>query len=248
MCALAIMSCGTSKKLEQATSQVSQLTSDLNQLKEINSQQQQQLTTYEADIAKLKEENAQYYTEVQACREAKEAVINNLKAINNALAEQGTSLRQMRAKADTAMLEFANAGIDVAYKNGLLHISVENYLMFTSGSTTVGWEGKQVLAVIADIVKDFPNVGIYVIGNTDDVPVPGDKDNWTLSTERANSVVRALINEFNVTPDRIISGGRSKFHPVADNTTADGRARNRRIDIILNPNLERLWEMAGRGK
>lgn len=246
---LALLSCGTSKKLEQANNQVNQLTTELNQLRNINSEQQQQLTSYEADIAKLKTENAQFLKEAQDCREVKDAITQNLKSINNALAEQGTSLRQMRAKADTAMLKFGNAGIDVFYKNGLLHIAIEDYLMFTSGSTAVGWEGKQALAVVADVVKDFPGVGIYVIGNTDDVPVTsGNKDNWTISTERANSVVRVLVNEFNVTPDRVISGGRSKFHPIADNATADGRARNRRIDIILNPNLERLWEMAGRSK
>ena len=86
---------------------------------------------------------------------------------------------------------------------------------------------------------------MYVIGNTDNKKVKagsGFKDNWSLSTERANSIVRLLRDEYGVDPARIVSGGRSWYKPVGDNSTEEGRAQNRRTEIVINPNLERLWE------
>jgi chemotaxis protein MotB len=232
-----ILSCGTSKKLESANAQINTLNSQVDGLNK-------QVAENQKLISELKEENISFNKDAQECRIVKENLINNLKAMNNALAEQGTSIRKIHAKVDSALMKFSNAGIDVYFKNGLVHIAMKDQLMFKSGSTTVGWEGKQALAVIADVVKDFPGISIYVIGNTDNVPVKsGFKDNWSLSTERANAIVRVMRDENNIDPTRIISAGRAMYHPIAGNETDEGKSRNRRTDIILNPNLERLWEM-----
>jgi chemotaxis protein MotB len=72
--------------------------------------------------------------------------------------------------------------------------------------------------------------------------VKGVADNWSLSTERANGVVRVLTKDYSVDPGRLTSAGRSKFHPIGDNSTAEGRAKNRRTEIVLNPDWERIWE------
>jgi chemotaxis protein MotB len=236
---LAFASCVSSKKYQAASN-------ELNALKETNTRQGQKINAYEADIKQLKEENISYSKDAEDCRIVKESLKKNLESINKALAEHGTSLRQIYARVDTALLKFYNAGIDVQYKNGLVHISMKDELVFKSGSTNVGWEGKQALAVVADVVNEFPGVSLYVIGNTDDVPYKsGAKDNWSLSTDRANAIVRVMKDEYKVDPARIISGGRAMYHPLADNATAEGKSRNRRTDIIINPNLDRLWEMAG---
>ena len=234
---MSVISCGASKKLESANAQIQSLNSQVDGLNK-------QVAENHKLITELKEENISFNKDAQECRIVKENLSNNLKAMNNALAEQGTSIRSIYSKIDTALMKFSNAGIDVYYKNGLVHIAMKDQLMFKSGSTSVGWEGKQALAVIADVVKDFPGVSIYVIGNTDNVPVKsGYKDNWSLSTERANAIVRVMRDEKNIDPSRIISGGRAMYHPIADNETAEGKSKNRRTDIILNPNLDRLWEM-----
>jgi chemotaxis protein MotB len=233
-----IFSCSASKNLETANAQIQTLNSQVDGLNK-------QVAENQKLIGELKEENIAYGKEAEDCRIVKEALNNNLKAINNALAEQGTSLRQIYAKVDTALLKFYNAGIDVNFKNGLVHITMNDQLMFKSGSTAVGWEGKQALAVIADVVNDFPGISMYVIGNTDSDPIKsGYKDNWSLSTERANAIVRVMLDEYKIDPKRIISGGRAMYKPIADNETAEGKLKNRRTDIILNPNLDRLWEMA----
>ena len=99
--------------------------------------------------------------------------------------------------------------------------------------------------MVADVVNDFPGTSIYVIGNTDNMPAGKNyTDNWSLSTTRANAVVRILCVDYKVDPKRIISGGRAQYKPVADNATDEGKMKNRRIDIFINPNLEKMWKTA----
>jgi chemotaxis protein MotB len=238
-CALGVFlisACGTGKKLEQTTQA-------LNEAQASIAKQTETIAGLNGQIDQLKKENVSYAKEMQTCREAKEAVVRNLTAMNTALAEQGTSIRKIYAKAESALLKFDEAGATVEYRNGLVHIGLRDELMFNSGSATIGWEGKQALQVVADVLKDNPGVSAYVIGNTDSQPVrTGYKDNWSLSTERANAITRTLIDEYKVNPASIISGGRASFNPLTENETAAGRAQNRRTDIILNPNLDKLWE------
>ena len=90
---------------------------------------------------------------------------------------------------------------------------------------------------------DNPGVITTIIGNTDTLGIKGTADNWSLSTERANAVVRVLSDVYNVNPNRLIAAGRSKFNPVASNDTPEGRERNRRIEIIINPRFDRIWDL-----
>jgi len=230
--------CGTSRKLEQSNK-------DLAQQKEINAQQTQKINTLESDNKQLKEENVKYSKEAEDCRIAKEAIQKNLESMNNAISEGGAALEQIFEKMDTTRENFADAGVEVSYENGLIHISLHDQLMFKSGSSTIGVDGKNALAIVAQEFNKYPNITMYVIGNTDNKKVKagsGFKDNWSLSTERANSIVRVLRDEYGVDPARIVSGGRSWYKPVGDNLTEEGRAQNRRTEIVINPNLERLWE------
>ena len=180
---------------------------------------------------------------MQACNQAKETATKNLAALKGSIEEQHGSLLQLNDKVKAGLEKFEAAGIDVNMVDGLVHLSMDNGLMFTSGGTTVGWEGKQALAVVAEVLNDFPGTDIYVIGNTDNTPASkGYTDNWSLSTTRANAVVRVLCDDYKVDAKRIISGGRAQYHPAADNTTEDGKMKNRRIDIFVNPNLEKMWK------
>lgn len=239
-------SCGTSKKLEQTTA-------ELNALKETSNKQAAKLESnelkmvkQEAEIDQLKKENIQYGEEAKDCRIAKQAIQNKFDAINQSLAEKGTSLKQIQEKIEISLEKFQNAGIEVEFKGGLVHLFMPNDLMFNSGSTAIGWEGKQLLAVVAGVLNEYPGTSIYVVGNTDNAPYQSaGRDNWTLSTDRANAVARVLIKDGKVAAERIISAGRASYHPIADNATDEGKWLNRRTDIIINPNLERLLELPG---
>ena len=93
--------------------------------------------------------------------------------------------------------------------------------------------------------NDYPKVQIYVVGHTDSLNIHTAKfqDNWTLSTERANAIVRVFRDSYKVDPARLLAGGRSKYGPVASNATKEGRTMNRRIQIILNPGLNKILDM-----
>jgi chemotaxis protein MotB len=232
-----LFSCSAGKKLEKANAEI------LN-LQAANVQLKQQVTGYESELTKLKQENTQYIKEAQDCNELKEAIQRNLQALNKAMAEQGTSLRQIREKTESALNKFGAAGVDVTYKNGLVFISMNDKLLFNSGSAVLSPQGKEALGVVAEVLNENPKLKVIVVGNTDDVLVrSGFIDNWSLSTERANAIVRILRDDYSVDPSRLTAAGQGKYNPVADNATPEGKAQNRRTDIILNPDLSKLWEI-----
>jgi chemotaxis protein MotB len=231
-----LSSCGASKKLEQANTQLSQLT-------ETNAKQAQQLTAYEADIKKLKEENIVYGKEAEACRIMEQNIRAKKQKLDEELAARGTSWQQIEDRAAKAVTDLRNAGCEVNYQNGRFHITVPEEFTFKSGSASVAPKGREALNVVAQIMYDNPGVVTTVVGNTDDQDIKGTKDNWSLSTERANAVVRVLSDVYNINPKRLVAAGRSKFNPVASNDTPEGRASNRRIEIVINPRFDRILDL-----
>ncbi len=232
---LFLSSCGTGKKLEAANQQVQLLTAKIDSLSKINSQSEQSL-------AQLKAENLQYGKEAEDCRKAKDAYKERVAAFNQTLQENGTSMEQVKAKIAASLSAFKDAGITTKYKNGLVYISMQDQLMFPSGSAKLNDPGRQALSVIADAITEYKHLTVYVVGNTDSIKVAkGFTDNWSLSTERANTIVRVLRDLYGADPTRIVAAGRGKYDPIADNSTKEGRAQNRRTDIVLNPDLSRLW-------
>ncbi len=237
---LALSACGTSKKLEQTTN-------ELNQVKATNSQQAQQITKYESDIKQLKEENIQYSKEAEDCRKAKEAMTRRIDNLDKALAKEGTSMEQIRMNVVRDLQEFEDQGATVTYKNGLVHVNFTDKFFFLPGTPStanIALKGRESLNTIAKVMRDFPHILCMIVGNTDTIPVKGKADNWSLSTERANAVVRILHETYNINPARLISAGKSKFYPVASNATPEGRERNRRVEIIFIPNIELLWQLS----
>ena len=248
---LLMISCGPSKELLSSQAKSDSLRLVIDQLDILNRQLNNQISQLNVllladstQITRLKNQDAITMQEVYDCKQAKEAVARRMEELNQAMAAQGISMKEIRRKAAEALVQFANAGVEVNYKNGLVYISMQDELLFNPGSAKLGKKGQEALAVVAQVLNENPNLKIYVIGNTDSVNVTrGFIDNWSLSTERANSVVRVLRDQYQVSMDRVVSAGKGKYDPVADNATAEGRAKNRRTDIILNPDLSRLWDL-----
>jgi chemotaxis protein MotB len=249
--ALALVSCGPSKELRSAQAKVDSLGNVVTQLNGQVSQLNGQVSTLtssvaagNAQIAQLQNQNAVAMQEASDCKRAKEAVAARMEELRQAMAANGITMKEIRRKAEEALIQFANAGVSVTYKNGLVYIHMQDELLFNTGSAKLGKNGQQALGVVAQVLNENPNLLVYVIGNTDSVKVVrGFTDNWSLSTERANTVVRVLRDQYQVSMDRVTSAGRGKYDPIADNATADGRKQNRRTDIILNPDLSRLWDL-----
>ena len=129
-------------------------------------------------------------------------------------------------------------------KNGKVYVSLSENLLFPSGSAVVNPKGKEALSKLADVLNLNTDISVDIEGHTDSIPISGSyKDNWDLSTARANSIVRILVNNYKVDPVNVIASGHSYFDPVETNSTSEGRSKNRRTEIILSPKLEEMYKL-----
>jgi chemotaxis protein MotB len=231
-------SCTSSKKLKAAESE--------NQhLKAANVDLEKKLSTCQQQSASLDSRYKAQTTDFQNYKAKCEKDQQDLAALRAVLKEEAAALERLETKLEEALAKFKEKGVDVYYENGLVRVTMADDLMYKSGSSALGAEGKEVLGSLASVLnEDFPQLKVIVVGNTDSVQFKKGSDNWTLSTERANGVVRVLRDTYHVDPTRLTAAGKSKYNPRADNSTPEGRAMNRRTDIILNPDLVRLWESA----
>lgn len=139
--------------------------------------------------------------------------------------------------------------ITVQVDKGVVYVSISDKLLFSSGSYNVTAKAREVLGKVARVVNNKPDFEFMVEGHTDNVPIKTNciKDNWDLSVLRATAVVRILQDDFAVDPSRMTAAGRSQYIPVTDNTTANGRATNRRTRIVVLPKLDQFYSMIEEG-
>jgi chemotaxis protein MotB len=181
--------------------------------------------------------------EVESALKEREA---RVKELEDLIAQKDAAVRALKDRIAQALLGFKDKGLTVEQRNGKIYVSLEAKLLFPSGSTVVNSEGRQALLDLAQVIKDEQDITILVEGHTDTDPINGGaamKDNWDLSVLRATSVVRIMTQDGGVNQSMLTAAGRGEYVPVADNNTADGKAKNRRIEIILTPNLDRLFEI-----
>jgi chemotaxis protein MotB len=144
-----------------------------------------------------------------------------------------------------ALLGFNSDELSVEIKNGKVYVSMSDKLLFKSGSSAVEAKGKEALKVLAGVLEKNADIDILVEGHTDNVPIKTSiyKDNWDLSVARATSIVRILTGDYKIAPTRLTASGKGEFFPKASNETAEGRAMNRRTEIILSPKLEEIMQL-----
>ncbi len=243
---IALSSCGASKKLKASEEKVSSLTSQLSSCNTNVASANAKIGDLNKQVSTLTATNQALAGDAAKYKALKAENEMNKQQMDAALAAQGTSMNEIQTKLVAGLGALIDSGIDVTYKEGLLHIQLPEKMLFKSGNAVLGKSSKAELSPLASILNQYPKVQVYVIGHTDIMKIHTAKyeDNWALSTERANSVVRALIKDYSLSPSRILSAGRSKFSPIASNDTKEGKAANRRIEIILNPGLIKLFELA----
>ncbi len=139
--------------------------------------------------------------------------------------------------------------VDVKVLKGVVYISLSDNMLYKSGSYEISDQANATLSKIAKIISDYKDYEVLIEGNTDNVSIskPNIRNNWDLSTLRASSVVQALQNNFAVDPKRLTAGGRGEYNPIASNDTPDGKARNRRTQIIITPKLDQFMDLIGKG-
>jgi chemotaxis protein MotB len=161
------------------------------------------------------------------------------------IAKQDSITRNLNNILRNALLGFNSDELSVEIKNGKVYVSMSDKLLFQSGSSAVEDKGKDALKLLAGVLEKNSDIDILIEGHTDNVPIKTSfyKDNWDLSVARATSIVRILTTDYKIVPTRLTASGKSEYFPKADNETAEGRAKNRRTEIILSPKLDELMKL-----
>lgn len=165
--------------------------------------------------------------------------------LQNIIQKQDSIVSAINKIVSDALMGFNSDELNVEMKNGKLYITMQDKLLFQSGSADVEEKGVEALGKLSSILRENNDIDIMIEGHTDNVPISTEKypDNWALSVDRANSIVRLLTIKYNLDPTRITAAGRAENAPVGSNETTEGKAKNRRIEIVLTPNLEELYKL-----
>jgi chemotaxis protein MotB len=193
----------------------------------------------EAEVAEKQKELDRLLAEFRE----KEKRVNELQAI---LDKKDADLKALHERVRSALLGFADKGLNVYTKDGKVYVSMDERLLFASGSWIVASEGQNAIREVAKILAQSPDINIMVEGHTDNIPFRGRgdaKDNLDLSVMRATAITRILLENKTIAPSRVTSAGRGEWMPVAPNDTPENRAKNRRSEIILTPNLDDLMNL-----
>lgn len=169
-----------------------------------------------------------------------------LHELETALSKKNAAVKSLKQKVINALTGFEGNGLSITTKNGKVYVSMDEKLLFKSGSYQVDQRGVQALGQLSKVLSQNKDINVMIEGHTDNVPYSGSgvlKDNWDLSVKRATSIVRIIIRNKGVAPKRLTVAGRSKYIPVETNSTSIGRSKNRRTEIILTPKLDELFRL-----
>ncbi|UNY98179.1 OmpA family protein [Zhouia spongiae] len=216
-----------------------------------------------SQIARLSESNKDLINQIGNFTDLTKKGAENLEKSLESLQEKDLTIRKLQdavTRRDSVNLALVQSlkgalgnlddeDIEISVEKGVVYVSISDKLLFSSGSTKVTARAREVLGKVATVVKNKPDFEFMVEGHTDNVPIAtaSVKDNWDLSVLRATSVVRILQNDFGVAPARMTAAGRSEYIPVADNSSKDGRAKNRRTRIVVLPKLDQFYNMIEEG-
>ena len=172
--------------------------------------------------------------------------ITRVEELETLISNQQEAMQMLKKTLADALLNFEDKGLTVEARDGKVYVSMENKLLFKSGSWEVESEGKKAISSLGKVLAENPDISILIEGHTDNVPYQGKgplKGNWDLSTKRATSIVTLLLTHKEILPQNLTAAGRGEFLPVAPNSSKDGRAINRRIEVVLSPKLDEITQL-----
>ena len=172
--------------------------------------------------------------------------ISRVDELERLVADKEAVMGALKNALTDALNSFEGNGLSVEQRGGKVYVSMENKLLFKSGSWSVGSTGKQAIRQLGDVLATNPEIAVLIEGHTDTDPYIGDdklSGNWDLSTKRATEIVKLLLKNNSIKPDNLTAAGRGQHLPLASNKTAAGKAKNRRIEVILAPKLDKIAEL-----
>jgi chemotaxis protein MotB len=246
---LTFSSCVSTKRLKDSEATVSQLQLEnagkLNQLNDCNAK----VKVLNDQKTSLLNENFLVTNDLKALSTESKMTIadqaKRLKRLQDMIQSQRDVMAKLKNSIADALMNYKTDELSVYIKDGNVYVSLAEKLLFKSGSDVVDTKGKEALKTLALVLNSTKDITVMIEGHTDNVPIKTKlfKDNWDLSTARATSIVRILTNENGFDSNRINASGRGEFHPVKENETAEGRAANRRTEVILSPDMKELYKL-----
>ena len=226
----------TEDSLNQKQQKLEQLESSLDLLKQ-NS---------ETELKKRIAENEELMEKIAERENELADRMARVDELEGLITRQQEAMRNLKEKLSDALLNFEDKGLTVEARDGKVYVSMENKLLFRSGSWTVGAEGRLAIEELGNVLADNPDIAILIEGHTDNVPYSGKgplKGNWDLSTKRATAIVKQLLENPDILPQNLTAAGRGEYLPIAPNSSRQGRAANRRIEVVLSPKLDEIKQI-----
>jgi chemotaxis protein MotB len=214
-------------------------------------QLQSNIDKLNADIANLNtkygqlgQQSANQQNQLNKTKEELQKEQQRLQQLQSLLEQQRAQSKILKDKMAEALKGFNSSELTVIQKNGKVYVSLSENLLFPSGSAVVNPKGVDALSKLAAVLNLNADVAVNIEGHTDSIPIKGRyKDNWDLSTARSTAIVRILVDNYRVDPVRVIASGHSYYDPVDSNSLPEGRAKNRRTEIILSPKLDEMYRL-----
>ncbi len=200
------------------------------------------LAQLEAKEQALAAENAR----LETLKKELESRSKRVAELENVIASKDAEMTKLKDAISKALTNFEGKGLTVEQRNGKVYVSMENKLLFQSGSWAVGSQGKQAVKQLGEVLAENPEIAILIEGHTDNVPYKGNDQlsgNWDLSTKRATAIVNILRENPAINPENLTAAGRGEYAPIATNDTVEGKAKNRRIEVILTPKLDEISKL-----
>ncbi len=229
------------KLLAGNTAETKKLIIELNKTKEDLQKREDQM---KRDSIAL-DEREKNLNDLKAGLKEKQARVDELEQI---IRTTDSTVAGLKKAVSDALLGYQNNGLSVYEKNGKVYVSMEERLLFASGSTVIEKGGEKALKDLANLLAGNTDINVNVEGHTDNVPISGTlpsgaNDNWELSVLRATSVVQIILKNASVDPSRLTASGKGPFQPIDPTNTVDARKKNRRTEIILTPKLDDLMKL-----
>jgi chemotaxis protein MotB len=254
----------TSKHLEDLKAAHAQLKEERDQLKSKHDNLQNSYNALEKNSSSALAENSERNRELLAKLEEKEKALTaeknrleklekdlqarsrRIDELEGVIAAKDAKMQELKNNISKALTAFEGKGLTVEQRNGKVYVSMENKLLFNSGSWAVGSQGKQAVQQLGSVLAQNPDINVLIEGHTDNDPYGGSgalQDNWDLSTKRATAIVHILEANKQISQERLTAAGRGEHFPIASNETAEGKAKNRRIEVILTPKLDEVSQL-----
>ncbi len=182
-------------------------------------------------------------TRLDSLRNELSSRISRVEELEGLIADKEALMSTLKNALADALVSFKGNGLSVEQRGGKVYVSMENKLLFQSGSWSVASNGKQALKQLGNVLATNPEIAVLIEGHTDSDPYIGNDNlsgNWDLSTKRATEIVKLLLKNNSIKAENLTAAGRGQHQPLATNKTAVGKAKNRRIEVILTPKLDKI--------